>query len=88
MSSLDAVPADPKAVLQLLRGKGKAYEELFGLLDLEADAVRSHDYDALDALAGGPRGLNVRRGTRSASLGTDSRSIAATHVSPPVRITT
>jgi hypothetical protein len=61
MTGLDALPADQKAVLQLLRRQGKAYDELSGLLGVEADAVRSRAYDALDALAGGAGELNTER---------------------------
>jgi hypothetical protein len=61
MSRLDALPADQKAVLQLLLRQGKGYDDLSGLLHLEPDAVRSRAYDALDALGPGPGGLSAER---------------------------
>ncbi|MGZ6642251.1 MAG: RNA polymerase sigma factor [Solirubrobacteraceae bacterium] len=50
MSSIDALPADQKAVLQLLLRQGRSYHELSGLLKLDADAVRRRAHAALDAL--------------------------------------
>ncbi len=40
MPALDALPPDQRAVLSLLLGQGKTYDELAGLLGLDADAVR------------------------------------------------
>ena len=40
MSRLDALPADQKSVLQLLLRQGKGYDDLSGLLRLDADEVR------------------------------------------------
>lgn len=53
MSRLDALPADQRAVLQLLLKQGKGYDELAGLLRTDATAVRARAADALDGL--GPR---------------------------------
>jgi hypothetical protein len=39
MSRLDALPADQKSVLQLLLRQGKGYDDLSGLLRLDADEV-------------------------------------------------
>lgn len=58
MSRLDELPADQKAVLQLLLKQGKTYEELAALLRLDATAVRERALDALDALGpDAPEGL-------------------------------
>ena len=50
MSQFDSLPADQKAVLQLLLRQGRSYEELSGLLKLEPGAVRQRAHRALDAL--------------------------------------
>jgi hypothetical protein len=84
MSRLDALPADQKAVLQLLLKQGKSYDELAGLLKLDPAAVRERALDALDAL--GPEsaaGLTPARqdevadyllGQQSASQRADTRT--------------
>ena len=61
MSRLDALPADQKSVLQLLLRQGKGYDDLSGLLRLDADEVRSRAYDALDTLGPGAAGLSAER---------------------------
>ncbi len=61
MSRLDALPADQKSVLQLLLRQGKGYDDLSGLLRLDADEVRSRAYDALDTLGSGAGGLSAER---------------------------
>jgi hypothetical protein len=61
MSRLDALPADQKSVLQLLLRQGKGYDDLSGLLRLQADEVRSRAYDALDTLGPGAGGLDAER---------------------------
>ena len=61
MSRLDALPADQKSVLQLLLRQGKGYDDLSGLLRLDADEVRSRAYDALDTLGPGAGGLDAER---------------------------
>jgi len=45
MSRLDALPADQKSVLQLLLRQGKGYDDLSGLLRLDADEVSGADAD-------------------------------------------
>lgn len=50
MSELDALPADQRAVLQLLLKQGKTYGELSTLLAIDAAAVQTRAHDALDAL--------------------------------------
>ena len=61
MSRLDALPADQKSVLQLLLRQGKGYDDLSGLLRLDAEEVRSRAYDALDTLGPGAGGLSAER---------------------------
>jgi hypothetical protein len=61
MSRLDALPADQKSVLQLLLRQGKGYDDLSGLLRLDANEVRSRAYDALDTLGPGAGGLSAER---------------------------
>jgi hypothetical protein len=61
MSRLDALPPDQKAVLALLLRQGKGYDDLSELLRLDATAVRSRAYDAVDALGPGPAGLPADR---------------------------
>ena len=61
MSRLEALPADQKSVLQLLLRQGKGYDDLSGLLRLDADEVRSRAYDALDTLGPGAGGLSAER---------------------------
>jgi hypothetical protein len=61
MSRLDALPADQKSVLQLLLRQGKGYDDLSGLLRLDADEVRTRAYDALDTLGPGAAGLSAER---------------------------
>ena len=61
MSRLDAIPADQKSVLQLLLRQGKGYDDLSGLLRLDAEEVRSRAYDALDTLGPGAGGLSAER---------------------------
>jgi hypothetical protein len=62
MSRLDELPADQKAVLQLLLKQGKSYAELGGLLRIDERAVRERALDALENLgADTPSGLNPAR---------------------------
>jgi hypothetical protein len=61
MSRLEALPADQKSVLQLLLRQGKGYDDLSGLLRLDASEVRSRAYDALDTLGPGAGGLSADR---------------------------
>jgi hypothetical protein len=62
MSRLEDLPADRKAVLQLLLKQGKSYEDLSSLLRIEPDAVAERARDALDQM--GPEdsaGLSMER---------------------------
>jgi hypothetical protein len=61
MSRIDALPADQRSVLQLLLKQGKGYDDLSGLLHLDASEVRSRAYDALNTLGPGPIGLPAER---------------------------
>ena len=61
MSRIDALPADQRSVLQLLLRQGKGYDDLSGLLRLDASEVRSRAYDALDTLGPGAGGLPADR---------------------------
>lgn len=50
MARVDQLPADQKAVLQLLLKQGKTYDELATMLRLDGTGVRDRALDALDAL--------------------------------------
>jgi hypothetical protein len=50
MTEIDDLPADQRAVLQLLVKQGQTYEDLSGLLDIDAAAVRERAHAALEAL--------------------------------------
>jgi hypothetical protein len=50
MTELDTLPADQRAVLQLLVKQGQTYEDLSGLLNIEPQAVRERAHAALEAL--------------------------------------
>ncbi|MFL5821768.1 MAG: sigma factor-like helix-turn-helix DNA-binding protein [Solirubrobacteraceae bacterium] len=57
MADLDSLRPDQRAVVQLLVGQGKSYEEIADLLGIDADVVRRRAHEALAALApeGGPQ---------------------------------
>lgn len=50
MASLDSLPGDQRAVLQLVLGRGRSYEQIAGLLSINPVAVRERAHAALDAL--------------------------------------
>ncbi len=50
MTEIDALPADQRAVLQLLVKQGQTYDDLSGLLNIDAAAVRERAHAALEAL--------------------------------------
>jgi hypothetical protein len=50
MATLETLPADQRAVLQLLLKQGKSYEDLSGLLRIEPSAVQERAHDAIAAL--------------------------------------
>jgi hypothetical protein len=53
MASLDSLPADQRAVLQLVLQRGRSYEDIAELLSIDRAAVRQRALTALDTL--GPR---------------------------------
>jgi hypothetical protein len=55
MARFDDLPADQKAVLQLVLRQGRTYSEIAGLLKISTEAVRDRALTALDAV--GPTGL-------------------------------
>ncbi|HWE15316.1 MAG TPA: hypothetical protein VG365_17460 [Solirubrobacteraceae bacterium] len=50
MPSLDSLPGDQRAVLQLVLGRGRSYNEIAGLLSIDPVAVRDRALAALSAL--------------------------------------
>jgi hypothetical protein len=50
MAPFDDLPADQKAVLQLVLRQGRTYDEIAGLLKISPEAVRDRALTALDAL--------------------------------------
>src|SRR5436190_6481694 len=50
MASLDSLPADQRAVLQLVLQRGRSYEDIARLLSIDRDAVRQRALTALDTL--------------------------------------
>jgi Sigma-70, region 4 len=50
MASLDDLPGDQRAVLQLVLARGRSYDEIARLLSIEPSAVRGRAHAALDAL--------------------------------------
>jgi hypothetical protein len=51
MARFDDLPADQKAVLQLVLRQGRTYGEIAGLLKISTEAVRDRALTALDAIA-------------------------------------
>ena len=60
MSRIDDLPADRRAVLQLLLKQGKSYDDLASLLRIEPHTVRERARDALDRL--GPQDTDLDMG--------------------------
>lgn len=52
MAQLDRIPADQRAVLQLVLRQGRSYDDLAGLLSMAPAGVRDRAHNALEALAG------------------------------------
>jgi hypothetical protein len=50
MSSLDSLPGDQRAVLQLVLGRGRSYSEIARLLSIDPSAVRERALAAFEAL--------------------------------------
>src|SRR5579862_1792598 len=60
MSALDDLPADQRAVLELVLARGRDYDQIAALLRIDRAAVRERALGALDAL--GPQtGVNAMR---------------------------
>src|ERR1039458_8462859 len=50
MASLDSLPADQRAVLSLVLGRGRSYDEIARLLSIDPAAVRERALAASDSL--------------------------------------
>src|SRR5450755_1127586 len=50
MSVVDNLPGDQRAVLQLVLGRGRSYDEIARLLSINPDAVRERSLTALETL--------------------------------------
>ena len=50
MASLDTLPPDQRAVLQLVLQRGRSYDDIAKLLSIDRAAVRERALRALDAL--------------------------------------
>jgi hypothetical protein len=55
MASIEDLPADQRAVLQMVLQRGRSYDEIAGLLSIDRSAVRQRALDAFDALT--PEGI-------------------------------
>jgi hypothetical protein len=56
MASLEDLPADQRAVLQMVLQRGRTYDEIANLLSIDRSAVRQRALDACDALT--PDGID------------------------------
>src|SRR5437764_7199433 len=61
MGSLDSLPPDQRAVLQMVLGRGRGYDEIAKMLQIERADVRQRALAALDALGPGTRVPAERR---------------------------
>jgi hypothetical protein len=61
MASLDSLPPDQRAVLQMVLQRGRNYDEIAGMLSIDRAAVRERALSALDALGPGTRVPAERR---------------------------
>ena len=61
MASLDDLPGDQRAVLQLVLGRGRSYAEIARLLSINPDAVRERALAALDVLGPATRAPEENR---------------------------
>src|SRR4051812_34209078 len=61
MSRIDSLPADQRAVLQLLLQRGSRYGELASLLSIDEAEVRRRAHGALETLAGDAPGPGDER---------------------------
>jgi hypothetical protein len=62
MASIENLPPDQRAVLQLVLQRSRSYEDIAQLLSIDRDAVRQRAHAALDALGPGTRVDPERRG--------------------------
>jgi Sigma-70, region 4 len=67
MAPFDDLPADQKAVLQLVLRQGRSYEEIAGLLKISPEAVRDRALTALDTI--GPQDLDGLEADRQDEVG-------------------
>ena len=63
MATLDSLPADQRAVLQLVLGRGRSYDDIGAMLSIDRAAVRERALGALDALGPDSDLDPVRRGS-------------------------
>jgi hypothetical protein len=61
MSPLDSLPPDQRAVLQMVLGRGRGYDEIAQMLAIDRAGVRQRALEALDALGPGTRVPAERR---------------------------
>jgi hypothetical protein len=66
VATIDALPPDQRAVLQLLLAQGKSYGDLADMLRLDREAVRARAHAAVNAL--GPRSGDVPLPERQAAI--------------------
>jgi Sigma-70, region 4 len=63
MATIDSLPPDQRAVLQLVLQRGRSYDEIANLLSIDRAAVRQRALDALEALT--PAGADSAAAERS-----------------------
>jgi hypothetical protein len=61
MASLDSLPADQRAVLQLVLQRGRSYDQIAAMLSIDRAAVRQRALSAFDALGPQTRVASERR---------------------------
>uniref|UniRef100_UPI002FE18458 sigma factor-like helix-turn-helix DNA-binding protein n=1 Tax=Sinomonas sp. TaxID=1914986 RepID=UPI002FE18458 len=61
MQSSDSLPGDQKAVLQLVLGRGRSYDQIARMLSINPEAVRERALAALDSLGPQTRVPDERR---------------------------
>jgi hypothetical protein len=61
MASIDNLPPDQRAVLQMVLGRGRGYDEIAKMLQIDRADVRERAHQALDALGPGTRVPAERR---------------------------
>jgi len=61
MATIDTLPPDQRAVLQLVLQRGRSYDDIAGLLSIDRAAVRDRALGALDALGPSTRVAPERR---------------------------